>query len=276
MLRDDVRSRLEVLQPDERERRDFESVEELSANLKGPAVSEAIERLQVAWPSPATVDAVACTNMLSVGVDIARLGLMIVKGQPKSTSEYIQATSRVGRDERRPPGLVIALYTATRPRDRSHYESFQSYHSALYRGVEPTTVTPYSAPARARALHAGLVLALRHVLGWIEPRDARNFDPHNPEQSAIIQRLKERCLLACRPDERDEVAAHLDARVQEWAKLAREQGAPPLSFSEARQFRGLLAQFPTDGEDPHGYWPTLNSMRHVDGEVLFVVRGQQS
>ena len=273
MLRDDVRSRLAILQPDENERREFETIEELSANLKGAAVSEAIERLQVESPSEGAIDAVACTNMISVGVDISRLGLMIVKGQPKATSEYIQATSRVGRDKRRLPGIVLTLYAATRPRDRSHYESFQSYHTALYRAVEPATVTPYSAPARERALHAGLVLALRHILGWIEPRDARQFDTNDPEQSRILRRLKDRYVMACRADERNEVMVHLDALAREWTALVNEPG-PPLSFTDARQFRGLLAQFPNDGDTVEG-WPTLNSMRHVDGEVVFQVRGEQ-
>ena len=272
-VRDDVRNRLLILQPDDDQRREFDSIEELSANLKGSRVSEAIEGLQVEWPKPDVIDAVACTNMISVGVDIARLGLMIVKGQPKSTAEYIQATSRVGRDLKRPPGIVLTVYAATRPRDRSHYETFQSDHMALYRAVEPATVTPYSPPARDRALHAALVLALRHVLGWIEPRDASQFDVNDPQQSLIVRMLKDRCLMACRPDERDEVAEHLKSLTSEWSGLVKEPG-PPLSFSDARQFRGLLAQFPSDGAEPNGRWPTLNSMRHVDGEVQFSVRGQ--
>lgn len=273
MLRDDVRTRLSVLQPDESKRRGFDTIEELSANLKGAQISEAIERLQVGWPSPAAIDAVACTNMISVGVDIARLGLMIVKGQPKSTSEYIQASSRVGRDRRRLPGIVLTLYSATRPRDRSHYETFQSYHQSLYRSVEPATVTPYSPPARDRALHAGLVLTLRHALGWIEPRDAGEFDPTDPKQQQLIQLYRTRLLTACRNDERAEVITHLDSLIADWDQWRKEDGAP-LSFSDARQFRGLLAQFPSDDDDASGYWPTLNSMRHVDGEVAFDVRGE--
>jgi hypothetical protein len=273
MLRDDVRTRLSVLQADESRRRRFDTIEELSANLKGAQISEAIERLQVEWPSPAAIDAVACTNMISVGVDIARLGLMIVKGQPKSTSEYIQASSRVGRDPRRLPGIVLTLYSATRPRDRSHYETFQSYHHALYRAVEPATVTPYSPPARQRALHAGLVLALRHALAWIEPRDAGEFDSSEPKQRHVIRLFRTRLLAACRDDEKSEVIAHLDSLIADWDRWTREPG-PPLSFSDARQFRGLLAQFPNDEEVATGYWPTLNSMRHVDGEVAFDVRGE--
>lgn len=272
MLRDDVQARLAVLEPDASRRREFDSIEELSANLKGSEVSEAIERLKVEAPNPAVIDAVACTNMISVGVDISRLGLMVVKGQPKSTSEYIQASSRVGRDTKRPPGIVVALYAAMRPRDRSHYESFQSYHAALYRAVEPATVTPFSPQAKERALHATLVLAMRHALGWVEPRDAREFDPDKPKQKSLIDRLRLRLLAACRDDERQELSDSLNAIIEKWQRMTREEGAP-LSFSDARQFRPLLAQFPADGASPGDAWPTLNSMRHVDGEVAFRIRG---
>ena len=90
---------------------------------------------------------------------------MLVLGQPKSTSEYIQATSRVGRSPSRPPGLVVTLYSAAKPRDRSHYETFTAYHRSIYREVEPTSVTPWALPARERALHAALVVLVRNVLG---------------------------------------------------------------------------------------------------------------
>jgi ATP-dependent helicase YprA (DUF1998 family) len=272
MLRDDVRTRLAILQPDESTRREFDSVQELSANLKGAQVSEAIEQLQVEWPSETAIDAIACTNMISVGVDIARLGLMIVKGQPKATSEYIQASSRVGRDRNRLPGIVVTLYSGTRPRDRSHYEAFQPYHQSLYRAVEPATVTPFSPPARDRALHAALVLTLRHALAWMEARDAGRFDPNADEQMRLIDALRLRLVRACRDDEQADVLKHLDGLVAEWRQKA-AGGPPPLSFSTAKQFRNLLVQFPGDGDAVDG-WPTLNSMRHVDGEVAIQVRGE--
>ena len=144
LLRDDVDARLGVLQPDKRKRRGIDIVKELSANLKRGEIREALDAVEKNYDSGEAIDVLPCTNMLSVGVDIGRLGQMIVKGQPKSTAEYIQATSRVGRDNDRPPGVVITLFSSTRPRDRSHYETFISYHQALYRNVELNRHTIFS------------------------------------------------------------------------------------------------------------------------------------
>lgn len=96
--------------------------------------------------------------MIAVGMDVDRLGLMVVDGQPKQNSEYIQATSRIGRSF---PGLVVMIYNPYRPRDLSHYENFTGYHSQLYRFVEGTTATPFSARARDRVLHALIISAIR-------------------------------------------------------------------------------------------------------------------
>src|SRR5690606_33665065 len=110
---------------------------------------------------PNADDVMLATNMISVGLDVDRIGLMAVMGQPQSSAEYIQATSRVGR---RYPGLVVTIFNAARSRDRSHYENFIPYHQALYRAVEATSATPFAARARDRALHGVLVSLARLVV----------------------------------------------------------------------------------------------------------------
>jgi hypothetical protein len=270
MLRDDVRTRLEILEPNSSFRRHFNDVEELSANLKGPEVSAALEKLEVEWPEPSVIDALACTNMISVGIDVGRLGMMIVKGQPKSTAEYIQATSRVGRSKTRPPGIVVALYTSFRPRDRSHYETFQSFHQALYRGVEPSSVTPFAPPALDRTLHACLVMVVRHCLRWDRPEDAARFDAASASDILVV--LRSRLSEAAQTDEMLPVLQMLDDLAAEWVAAASETGGGPFVFSGSKQYRSLLRRF-EQHDSKFGMWPTLNSMRHVDGETRFEVWG---
>ena len=115
-----------------------------------------------------TVDVALATNMISVGLDITRLGLMVVQGQPKTAAEYIQATSRVGRDHSR-PGLVLAVLNLHKPRDRMHFEQFGQFHRTFYRAVEATSVTPWAARALDRALAAVVVAAARHVDPTLTP-----------------------------------------------------------------------------------------------------------
>ena len=106
--------------------------------------------------------------MISVGLDIQRLGLMVVLGQPLRHDEYIQATSRIGRDDER-PGLVVSLLNIHKPRDRSHYERFRHYHETFYRSVEVGSVTPFSARALDRGFAGALVTLARHGRAELTP-----------------------------------------------------------------------------------------------------------
>src|SRR3984893_3324806 len=134
---------------------------ELTSRVPSEDIPAELARLEVRYPSQ-VYDVTLATNMISVGLDVPRLGLMVVNGQPKSMSEYIQASSRVGR--RATPGLIVTVYNNGRPRDRSHYESFRTWHQMLYREVEATSVTPFAPRARDRALHAAVVIMVRHLI----------------------------------------------------------------------------------------------------------------
>jgi hypothetical protein len=136
-------------------------VVELTSRVPTNQVSEAKRRLALRFHEKDRVDVAIATNMISVGLDITRLGLMVVLGQPKTCAEYIQATSRVGRDPER-PGLVVTLLNIHRPRDRSHFERFEVFHQSFYRTVEATSVTPFSPRALDRGL-AGTLVALSRL-----------------------------------------------------------------------------------------------------------------
>lgn len=129
------------------------------------------------------VNTLLATNMISVGVDVARLNIMLLVGQPKLTSEYIQASSRIGRQY---PGVAFVLYDGTKSRDRSHYEQFRSYHESFYKFVEPTGATPFSDQARERALHAVIISLMRHIYGLSQDQDAAQF-----KEDKFIQQIKE-------------------------------------------------------------------------------------
>ena len=155
-----------------RDRTRFSEVVELTSRVSADKVAVARRRLERPFfddEHNERVDFAIATNMISVGLDIQRLGLMVVNGQPKTHAEYIQATSRVGRDDSR-PGLVVTLYNVHKPRDRSHYEQFLNYHNTFYRSVEVVSVTPFAARALDRGFAGALVGLARHGRPRMTPR----------------------------------------------------------------------------------------------------------
>jgi hypothetical protein len=184
LVQDDVPGRMKVLNRRDSAawpaRRLYER-EELTSNTRAEQIPQILDRLERGFTAEPPqsgqypIDTILASNMISVGVDIDRLGLMVVNGQPKTTAEYIQATSRIGR---RPPGLVVTIYNWTRPRDMSHFERFRSYHRALYRFVEATSVTPFSSRARDKGLEGVLTALIR--LG--------DFDMTGEQDAAALNR----------------------------------------------------------------------------------------
>jgi hypothetical protein len=177
IVEDEVRTRLAQynrrrrLEPEDHtfaDRKIGYEVLELTSRIPTNEVASAKRRLALPFNEDERVDVALATNMISVGLDIIRLGLMVVLGQPKTSAEYIQATGRVGRDPNR-PGLIVTLLNVHKPRDRSHYERFESYHASFYRAVEATSVTPFSPRALDRALPAALIGLCRHGNGRMTP-----------------------------------------------------------------------------------------------------------
>jgi ATP-dependent helicase YprA (DUF1998 family) len=247
------------------EERPMKNVEELTSRRTQEEVLRMLSDLAIRVGQAGALDAVLATNMVSVGVDIPRLGLMVVNGQPKTIAEYIQSTSRVGRGD--VSGLVVAILNNAKARDRSHFETFVSWHSTLYRDVEATSVTPFASRARDRSLHAALVAAVRHLVPGMLDTPGID-DAARAEAERLIDLIVER---AARIDpEEKEVRVELERRLDRW--IAR---SPVYYWQDYRDSQSLLqsaeraAWKKALGRQPGAAWPTLNSMRTVEAGTPF-------
>lgn len=217
---------------------------------------------QEAYPSIEALDVVLATNMISVGVDVDRLGLMAVMGQPQSTSEYIQATSRVGRKY---PGLVCVMFNAAKSRDRSHYESFVDFHSALYRQVESTSVTPFSSRARDRGLHAVLISLARLTIDGIRSNSgACRIEDFMDRIEQVKNLILDRVIAVTGSEEEKALTEkQLDEIIEQWRRRARD--CPDLVFTDFKNpDRSLLVDAANADVDPDEAFLTPWSLRDVD------------
>ena len=174
------------------EKRTVSKNKELTGRIDSAEISPILSELENKLDSGNAIDVLLATNMISVGIDVDRLGLMVVNGQPKSTAEYIQAVGRVGR-KHGSPGLIVTLYNAYRPRDLSHYENFIGYHSMLHRFVDHVSLTPFSDRAIDRALHAVIISMIRLRIPQLSARqDAQSFRADHPILKDIVTVIEER------------------------------------------------------------------------------------
>lgn len=269
LLQSDIPSYLGVLKNryglDYSQLRSFYNVKELTSRLRGDEVPEAITELSAEYPVALndTVDICLASNIIEVGVDIDRLSLMAIVGQPKTTSQYIQVSGRVGRrwDER--PGLVVTLYGASKPRDRSHFEKFRSYHERLYAQVEPTSVTPFSPPVLDRALHAIMVAYARQA----SSKDLADSPYPYPEQildyvrKLILARIK-----VVDPDEMPTFESVFNQRTKNWKDWKRTVWSGSFQNSELPLLRDAGAY--VTSEHALISWATPRSMRNVDSQCV--------
>jgi hypothetical protein len=230
------------------------------------------------------VDVAIATNMISVGLDITRLGLMVVLGQPKTSAEYIQATSRVGRDPER-PGLVVTILNVHRPRDRSHYERFVFYHQSFYRSVEATSVTPFSPRALDRGLAGTLVALTRQAhAAMTPPKGATEILRERGKLEFVIDALAARAAaLAETPQEAQTLRQRVRERavdlLDEWSHIAHDlqnQGVQLQYQTETGAAQRLLHEFlsPELKKLPMRYrkFRANRSMRDVEPSVNLWVK----
>jgi ATP-dependent helicase YprA (DUF1998 family) len=256
LANDDIKSQVrKIAYRNNSDQRLYYEPNELTSRKKADEIPEILEKMEESYPSDSVINILLASNMISVGVDVDRLSLMTVVGQPKTTSEYIQATSRIGRKY---PGIIFTNYNGTRPRDRSHYESFISYHNSLYRFVEPTSVTPFSVPARDKALKGIIISLMRHYVGWRKDNELKKFDPNNYKYKEAKEYLIKRV--------EDIEPREIESLKNDFNKLEKQlknliEDIDEIVYSNPKK-HSLLYRAGSVGE----YWKTLTSMRNVDSE----------
>ena len=266
LMRDDVTDSINVYAQRRGEKaRTHPYVEELTSRRTQNEILQMLQGLNIPRDKAGAIDAVLATNMISVGVDIPRLGLMLVIGQPKSMAEYIQSTSRVGRAD--VPGVIVSILNNAKARDRSHFETFNSWHMALYKDVETTSVTPFASRARDRALHAALVIAIRHLVPNMIDKPSLSNE-HDEQIGEIVNFIVDRAK-RIDPEEKD-VRRELELLLEKWKIMG-----PSYYWKHAETSESLLqsaehaATRSAVGLAGSSAWPTLNSMRTVEPATPF-------
>ncbi|MHA4809923.1 helicase-related protein [Flavitalea flava] len=202
-----------------------------------------------------TVDLVLASNMFSVGIDIKRLNIMLMNGQPRNVAEYIQASSRVGRDKE---GIVFNLLDPNRSREKSYFENYVPFNNAYYKFVEPLSITPYTEITLDKALNSILICYVRHKKGYFEDKDAKDFDGNIDELKVFLSlRIKNKSQLSYALNK-------LDILNEEWQQKRQELD---LKYKGAENENHNLIQKSTNLDD----WSLMQSMREIDTNSLIKI-----
>ena len=259
--------------------------DELTSRVTTTELNETLDKLEKLEYSRENIEnkkyassILMASNMISVGIDVARLNVMLLIGQPKLTSEYIQASSRIGRSF---PGVAFTLYDGSKSRDRSHYEQFRQYHDSFYKYVEPTGVTPFSQPARDRALKATIISLIRHLIPELsDDKAAADFDKE--KYSDVIQSIKtfifnrnrriierQNSGMDC---ENEDIASEITTFIEDWDIMAKAYDPEKFTYGEKLMqkhpedgFGRLMKPYASTASDPA--FDVMTSMRNVDTAV---------
>ena len=282
LVHGDIKERLRQIQSRDLifkdEKRYLNRIEELTSRVASSDIPVILKKLETKFNAGKTnaLDICLATNMVATGVDISRLGMMFIHGQPKTTAEYIQASSRVGRKVPEGPGVIFNMYSPSKPRDKSHYEQFQGYHSRIYSNVEPTSVTPFSINARQKGLHAVIIGLTRHFSAGTLINTPDMSDEFEELVPTIEKLVKERCMIID-PEEVTNTMKLFKNRINSWktggaqnygdaynSGILKNDDFYPLMYASSSEVKEDMKFRPTP-------FATSTSMRGVDTESVLSV-----
>ena len=277
LVDDDIRNRLNKMEQRGLAKRNHPIVDELTSRKDSTEIPQLLDKLEIPFnpqqdnkSGQKPLDVILATNMISVGVDVKRLGVMVACGQPKNTAEYIQATSRVGRSY---PGLVITLYNWARPRDLSHYEKFCHYHATFYQHVEALSVTPFASGALDRGLTALLVALVRLAGEEFNGNDkAGAIERNHPYIQSAIKTIIERAEQLEGRVISDRLKNELEVKLDRWlSSISSLQPGTTLKYRVSSKDGTAIDLIKRAG---HGFWDDftcLNSLRNVEPTIGLIL-----
>ncbi|MGL5834093.1 MAG: DISARM system helicase DrmA [Waterburya sp.] len=288
LVDDDIRNRLNKMEQRGLAKRNRLIVDELTSRKDSTEIPQLLDKLEIPFNPqqeqdkkdrrkagqrtnlPDPLDVILATNMISVGVDVKRLGVMVACGQPKNTAEYIQATSRVGRSY---PGLVITVYNWARPRDLSHYEKFCHYHSTFYQHVEALSVTPFASGALDRGLTALLITLVRLAGEEFNGNDkAGEIERNHPYLQKAIETIIKRAEQLEGRAVRDRLKQELEVKLDRWLNsISSLEPGTTLKYRVSRTDGTAVDLIKPAGQGMWDDFTCLNSLRNVEPTIGLIL-----